>query len=64
MKVTDKQEFTLVLDKEELNAVLLGLARVSNENWKHNTIEYYGFGGVRQTKLDKVKNMIKIIEKL
>lgn len=64
MKVIDKQEYTLTIDKEELNAILLGLSKICEKEWLANTIEFFGYGGVRRTKLNKVKEMLNILEKL
>ena len=63
MKV-EKQEYKVSLTKDEVNALLLGLSRLRNDKWTHNRIEYYGFGGPRQTHHTTIDELIQQFERL
>lgn len=64
MKVKARQEFHLTINKRELNAMLLGLSKIRQEKWLHEEIEFYGYGGVRDTTQTTIDKLIQQLERL
>jgi len=64
MKVKSKKEFTLTVNEEELNALLLGLCRIRQGKWAHNDIIYHAGERERETSLGTVDELIQQLERL
>lgn len=63
MQVKTKEQFTLIVNREELNAILLGLSQIQSLERYGEDIKFYGYG-VRNTKKTIAQRLIKQIERL